>query len=350
MSPRPFFPGQFHQLQTAFQHGAFVTCSRKSQVGCRHRDEGRRGGDSKGLIEGHAYTLTSVAVVRLLDGEVVHLVRIRNPWGNSVEWQGDWNDKCVNVRNWRFVRNLRNVLPPPPLPRCVKWNGVSRADKERLRVAALADGEFWMNFEDFKDEFMEITVATLGPDFDQDGLIGTAGVALPAERERMLNERFVRLPQADGNGERLVGEREERGREQERPGAVFAEPAVLAASPGIGRRRKRRRQVQRPRRTHAGAQEERLGRRTRHAPHFFLHIQGTYVTPGPPPSLRRDRHCLRVAGGKVKRAPRSGVLPVHGGGSDFRRLHERPGSHRQGPPPAGALRHHSGDLPPGLRN
>ena len=29
------------------------------------------------------------------DGHKVNLVRIRNPWGNDVEWNGSWNDKYV---------------------------------------------------------------------------------------------------------------------------------------------------------------------------------------------------------------------------------------------------------------
>lgn len=31
--------------------------------------------------------------VPMKDGHKVNLVRIRNPWGNDVEWNGSWNDK-----------------------------------------------------------------------------------------------------------------------------------------------------------------------------------------------------------------------------------------------------------------
>lgn len=31
--------------------------------------------------------------VPMKEGNKVNLVRIRNPWGNDVEWNGSWNDK-----------------------------------------------------------------------------------------------------------------------------------------------------------------------------------------------------------------------------------------------------------------
>lgn len=36
----------------------------------------------------------------------------------------------------------------------------------------MEDGEFWMEFDDFQEEFEELTIATIGPDFNQDGLAG----------------------------------------------------------------------------------------------------------------------------------------------------------------------------------
>ena len=46
---------------------------------------------SSGLVKGHAYSVTSAKEVQV-KGKSVHLVRIRNPWGQK-EWNGDWSDK-----------------------------------------------------------------------------------------------------------------------------------------------------------------------------------------------------------------------------------------------------------------
>jgi hypothetical protein len=49
--------------------------------------------DEKGLVSGHAYTITGVAEVAVDDGaETVQILRVRNPWGNATEWTGDWGD------------------------------------------------------------------------------------------------------------------------------------------------------------------------------------------------------------------------------------------------------------------
>ena len=45
-----------------------------------------------GLIKGHAYSITKVSEARLRTGDVVRLVRVRNPWGGGAEWRGAWGD------------------------------------------------------------------------------------------------------------------------------------------------------------------------------------------------------------------------------------------------------------------
>jgi hypothetical protein len=44
-----------------------------------------------GLVEGHAYSL-----IAAYEGHGVHLVKLRNPWGQH-EWTGDW---CDNSHRW----------------------------------------------------------------------------------------------------------------------------------------------------------------------------------------------------------------------------------------------------------
>ncbi len=45
-----------------------------------------------GLVQGHAYIITKVQKIELRN-EIHLLLRLYNPWGNDVEWQGDWSDK-----------------------------------------------------------------------------------------------------------------------------------------------------------------------------------------------------------------------------------------------------------------
>jgi calpain, invertebrate len=71
---------------------------------------------------------------------MVRLVRCRNPWGNEVEWNGAWSD---NDRVW-------NDLPPQ--------------DRQNLGQYSKADGEFWMTYEDWINNFEQIQICNLSPD------------------------------------------------------------------------------------------------------------------------------------------------------------------------------------------
>lgn len=91
-----------------------------------------------GLVKGHAYSITGAEEVNYR-GSKVQLVRVRNPWG-QVEWNGRWSD------------NSR------------EWSGIDPADKNRLLHNALEDGEFWMEFEDFKANYDKVEICNLSPD------------------------------------------------------------------------------------------------------------------------------------------------------------------------------------------
>merc|ERR1711957_574101 len=45
-----------------------------------------------GLFDQHEYSLMRLEMVRNNDGQIVRLVRIRNPWGTNQEFRGDWSD------------------------------------------------------------------------------------------------------------------------------------------------------------------------------------------------------------------------------------------------------------------
>ncbi|XP_044147244.1 calpain-13-like [Bufo gargarizans] len=91
-----------------------------------------------GLVERHAYSITDYAMVPFRD-TIVKLIRVWNPWGYG-EWKGDWNDRC-------------------PL-----WKELS--EKDRLRLLRIGeDGEFWMCWEDFIQEFSRLIICSQVPDF-----------------------------------------------------------------------------------------------------------------------------------------------------------------------------------------
>lgn len=56
---------------------------------------------ANGLIQGHAYSITDLRRIetKLGDGSCIELVRLRNPWGNAAEWNGDFSDKYVSFES-----------------------------------------------------------------------------------------------------------------------------------------------------------------------------------------------------------------------------------------------------------
>ncbi|XP_075197539.1 calpain-2 catalytic subunit-like [Anomaloglossus baeobatrachus] len=91
-----------------------------------------------GLVERHAYSITNFAEVPFRDGNV-RLIRIWNPWGFG-EWKGKWNDRCPL---WKELR-----------------------EEDRLKLHRIdEDGEFWMCWEDFINEFSRLIICNHVPDF-----------------------------------------------------------------------------------------------------------------------------------------------------------------------------------------
>ncbi|GMS96327.1 hypothetical protein PENTCL1PPCAC_18502 [Pristionchus entomophagus] len=89
-----------------------------------------------GLVRGHAYSITALHTVKISRGDQV-MLRIRNPWGNSDEWNGPWSDGDV------------------------RWEDVSEDQKRTMQVTFKKDGEFWIAFEDFMREYKEMEVCNL---------------------------------------------------------------------------------------------------------------------------------------------------------------------------------------------
>ena len=55
-------------------------------------------------MKGHAYSLTKVVTAQTTDGEECRLLRIRNPWGDEVEWNGPWSDQSEEWSNISDVK------------------------------------------------------------------------------------------------------------------------------------------------------------------------------------------------------------------------------------------------------
>ncbi|XP_064648694.1 calpain-1 catalytic subunit-like [Lineus longissimus] len=98
----------------------------------------------KGLIGSHAYMITGSAKVKY-EGNIVHLYRLRNPWGDG-EWNGPWSDESTN------------------------WDRVSKIAKSSLEIKNHEDGEFWISAEDYHKYFNEVYICSLTLDFDRDGV------------------------------------------------------------------------------------------------------------------------------------------------------------------------------------
>jgi len=77
-----------------------------------------------GLVEGHAY-----GVLQAREVDSLQLVQIRNPWGDSTEWKGDYSDNSD------------------------KW---TESLKQKLSFSKADDGTFWMTFADFRKYFNDL--------------------------------------------------------------------------------------------------------------------------------------------------------------------------------------------------
>lgn len=97
-----------------------------------------------GLVAGHSYTITDVRRVRLSGVQggpscEVTLVRVRNPWGHKVAWNGPWS------------------------PQSQEWLGVRESERQAAGVVMRDEGEFWMSWFDFATHFDVLDLCHLRP-------------------------------------------------------------------------------------------------------------------------------------------------------------------------------------------
>lgn len=96
-----------------------------------------------GLVRGHAYSVTKVIKAEIDTGRkkgLFPLIRLRNPWGNSAEWNGDWSD---GSRAWTFI---------------------PQEEKLRMGLVFEHDGEFYMSRRDLMTHFESLEICHLSPD------------------------------------------------------------------------------------------------------------------------------------------------------------------------------------------
>ncbi|XP_055073647.2 calpain-2 catalytic subunit [Misgurnus anguillicaudatus] len=124
-------PYLFKIIQKALGLGSLLGCSIISS------DNELEEVTSLKLVKGHAYSITGAKEVHYM-GQEVQLVRIRNPWG-KVEWTGPWSDNSK------------------------EWNNVPHTEKAKLNHSA-EDGEFWMAYSDFVQNFSLLEICNLTPD------------------------------------------------------------------------------------------------------------------------------------------------------------------------------------------
>uniref|UniRef100_A0A673Y777 Calpain 9 n=1 Tax=Salmo trutta TaxID=8032 RepID=A0A673Y777_SALTR len=123
----------FNIMKKAYDRGSMMGCS--IDVRASKPSEAQT---ASGLVKGHAYSITGLEEVNCR-GKKVKLIRIRNPWG-QVEWNGAWSDESR------------------------EWNVIDSSEKKRILQNSMDDGEFWMEFEDFKANYDKIEICNLTPD------------------------------------------------------------------------------------------------------------------------------------------------------------------------------------------
>ncbi|KAK3097257.1 hypothetical protein FSP39_008136 [Pinctada imbricata] len=128
---------EFYLIRAAYQCGAVIGCLSVDK-------EGRDEREKRGMVSNHSYVITGVEEIPFKSG-TAKLIRVRNPWGDT-EWNGAWSDGGE------------------------EWEKVPEYVKELLEVTSRDDGEFWMNYNDFRSEYCNMIVCNLSPDFDHDGI------------------------------------------------------------------------------------------------------------------------------------------------------------------------------------
>ncbi|KAK2189008.1 hypothetical protein NP493_110g00003 [Ridgeia piscesae] len=127
----------FRTMKRAFRRGSLLTSLIESTDSETY--EAKR---SNGLVVGHVYSITGL--LQLKDRRGVKLLRLRNPWGRR-EWNGAWSDTSD------------------------EWSALDDSKKKELGLTLEDDGEFWMPFSAWVDNFNTLEMCHLNTDLVHGG-------------------------------------------------------------------------------------------------------------------------------------------------------------------------------------
>ncbi|XP_017468261.1 PREDICTED: calpain-A [Rhagoletis zephyria] len=130
-------PNLFNILHKAVERNSLMGCSLEPDPNVLEAET------PQGLIRGHAYSITQVCLIDISvpnrQGKIP-MIRMRNPWGNEAEWNGPWSDSSPE---WRYI---------------------PEDQKQEIGLTFDRDGEFWMSFQDFLNNFDRVEICNLSPD------------------------------------------------------------------------------------------------------------------------------------------------------------------------------------------
>jgi len=101
--------------------------------------------EDAGIPGGHAYSILSAMEAQTNNGEQVRLIRLRNPWGNDVQFKGDWGRESPKwIEHPEVQVQITSTL-----------GGDDRHAED--------DGVFWMTFADFEYYYFAVEVCNFIP-------------------------------------------------------------------------------------------------------------------------------------------------------------------------------------------
>ncbi|KAF5298518.1 hypothetical protein FQR65_LT00060 [Abscondita terminalis] len=137
-------PNLFKIIMKAYERGSLMGSSLEPDPNVLEAET------REGLVRGHAYSITRVKYVDIQTPNTVGkipLLRLRNPWGNEIEWNGAWSDQMAFHPRPRerklgsHFRSRRRVLDVVQrFPKTFRSFGNMQFDPDSLTEEEIAQG------------------------------------------------------------------------------------------------------------------------------------------------------------------------------------------------------------------